>query len=152
MNLDFDEIRKEVSLRHGVLLGRDDPILVTVTINEMVLSRYLELAAKQYDEANRSLTITLQQQVEQSKQTAGKVITDAGDYIAQQVKHSTTIALQEALTTIRQHTTEAQSVARQALTAGDDAHTAKSGAVIAACIAGVAALLSIAALAMVVLS
>ena len=27
--LDFDDIRKEVAIRHNVLLGKDDPILVT---------------------------------------------------------------------------------------------------------------------------
>ena len=73
--IDFDEIRKQVAIKHNVLIGKDDPILVTVTVSDMVLGRYLELVSDQYDEANRALTVSLQQQVEQSKETAGKVIT-----------------------------------------------------------------------------
>ncbi|TWA81538.1 transcriptional activator TraM [Azospirillum brasilense] len=32
-----DEAIKEVALRHGVSLGRNDPVLVVLTINEMML-------------------------------------------------------------------------------------------------------------------
>ena len=86
--IDFDEIKKEVAIRHNVLLTNDDPVLVTVTINELVLDQYLSLVAKRYDDSNKDLCINLQHHIEQSKETAGKIITDASNYVSEQVRQS----------------------------------------------------------------
>ncbi|CAI7629580.1 unnamed protein product [Penicillium palitans] len=145
--IDFDEIRKQVAIKHNVLIGKDDPILVTVTVSDMVLGRYLELVSDQYDEANRALTVSLQQQVEQSKETAGKVITDAANYVRQAV----TAALADAGNDVRRQIANAQAASRDAVASGRDAQAAKTGAYLAAALAGVAALVAVAALVVVLL-
>ena len=94
--IDFNEIKKEVALRHNVLLGNDDPVLVTVTLNELVLKQYLSLMTEKYDEANHSLTISLQQQIEQSKQISGKIITDASNYVSDQVRESIDTSMEQS--------------------------------------------------------
>ncbi len=144
--LDFDDIRKEVAIRHNVLLGKDDPILATVTVNELVLSRYLDLISDQYDEANRTLTLTLQQQVEQSKETAGKIITDAANYVSDQTRQAVIEAVKEASKELRQQVAEVKAASREAVASGRDAQTAKNGAYMATALAGVAALIAVAAL------
>lgn len=142
----FDELRKEVAIRHNVLLGQDDPILVTVTINELVLSRYLEKASAEYADANRTLTVSLQQQVDQSKETAGKVITEAATYVREQVRQAVTAAVNDAGAQLRQSIADVQVASRTSEASSRDAHTAKSGAVIAAVIASGAAIAALAAL------
>ncbi|HCT6165466.1 TPA: conjugal transfer protein TraM [Escherichia coli] len=149
--IDFDEIRKQVAIKHNVLIGKDDPILVTVTVSDMVLGRYLELVSDQYDEANRALTVSLQQQVEQSKETAGKVITDAANYVSEQVRQAVTAALADAGNDVRRQIANAQAASRHAVASGRDAQAAKTGAYLAAALAGVAALVAVAALVVVLL-
>ncbi|EAQ9154352.1 conjugal transfer protein TraM [Pseudomonas aeruginosa] len=144
--LDFDDIRKEVAIRHNVLLGKDDPILVTVTVNELVLGRYLDLISDQYDEANRTLTLTLQQQVEQSKETAGKIITDAANYVSDQTRQAVAEAVKEAGKELRQQVAEVKTASREAVASGRDAQMAKNSAMVAAVLAGVAALIAVVAL------
>lgn len=144
--LDFDDIRKEVAIRHNVLLGKDDPILVTVTVNELVLGRYLDLISDQYDEANRTLTLTLQQQVEQSKETAGRIITDAANYVSDQTRQTVAEAVKEAGKELRQQVAEVRTASREAVASGRDAQVAKNSAMLAAVLAGVAALIAVAAL------
>nr|AGH89383.1 putative conjugal transfer protein TraM [uncultured bacterium] len=149
--IDFDEIRKEVAIRHNVLLGKDDPILVTVTVNDMVLGRYLDLISDQYDEANRTLTLTLQQQVEQSKETAGKIITDAANYVSDQTRQAVTEAVKEAGKELRHQVAEVKAASREAVASGRDAQTAKNSAWLATVLSGVAALVAVAALVVVIL-
>jgi hypothetical protein len=144
--MNFDEIRKEVAIRHNVLLGADDPILVTVTLNELVLEKYLQLLAQQNEDAQRSLAIALQQHVEQSKETAGKVITSSADYVSQQVRQSVAAAIAEAGAQLRQQVAEAQAAGRESVAGVRDAQTAKNGAVIAAIVAGVSAVVAIGSL------
>ncbi|WP_182333658.1 conjugal transfer protein TraM [Stenotrophomonas acidaminiphila] len=142
----FDELRKEVAIRHNVLLGPDDPILVTVTLNELVLADFLEKARNDYTAANRELTVSLQQQVEQAKDTAGKIVTDSANYVREQVRQAMVSAFAEAGLQIRQQVADAQLAGRDAVTSGRDAQVAKNGAYLAAALAGVAALVAVAAL------
>ncbi|WP_174888799.1 conjugal transfer protein TraM [Candidatus Hamiltonella defensa] len=143
--IDFDEIRKEVAIKHSVLLGKDDPILVTVTVSEMVLGRYLDLVSAQYEDANRALAVSLQQQVEQSKETAGKIITDASNYVSEQVRKAVVEALNEVGGDLKRQINNAQTASRDAVTSGRDAQTAKNSAFLAAVVAGAAALIAVAA-------
>ena len=41
--IDFEEIRKAVAIEHNNLLGKDDPILMSVTVHELVLQRYVDI-------------------------------------------------------------------------------------------------------------
>ena len=51
---------------------------------------------EKYDEANHSLTISLQQQIEQSKQISGKIITDASNYVSDQVRESIDTSMEQS--------------------------------------------------------
>jgi len=148
--IDIDEIRKQVAIKHNVILGKDDPILVTVIINEIVLTRYLDLARQRYSDANRELTVALQQQQEQAKEVAGRIITDAADYVSKQVRTAVGEAVKSAITDasgqLRQQIADAQAAGRAAVDSSLDAQTAKSGAMLAAVLAGVAAVVAVAAL------
>lgn len=115
--LDFEEIRKQVAIQHNVLLGKDDPILVTVTVNDMVLSRHLDLLSERCDEAQRLLTVTMQQQVEYSKDIAGRLITEAADYVVTQVREAVDVEFAEAIREIQQQLAETRGLTQIAAVA-----------------------------------
>ncbi|HAN9276646.1 TPA: conjugal transfer protein TraM [Escherichia coli] len=143
---DIDEIRKEVAIKHGVVIGKDDPLFVTVTVHQLILERYLDLISQRYDAANRDLSAAIQEQVEQSKDSAGRIITDASDYVANEVRQAVQSSMQEAAAQIRQQLTETQTLSRQAIAASREAQTAKNGSNIAAILAGAAAVIAVIAL------
>ncbi|MFT0549122.1 conjugal transfer protein TraM [Allopusillimonas ginsengisoli] len=149
--IDFDEIRKEVAVRHNVLLGKDDPILVTVTVNDLVLSHYAELVNQKATENSRELSLALQQQLQQSKEIGGKVITDAADYVAKQAREAVELALRDAGAGIRQQVADSITASREANASSHAALSAKSGAWVAAAVAGAAAVLALFALSVVLL-
>lgn len=144
--LDFDEIRKQVAIKHNVLLGVEDPVLVTVTVSEMVLDRYLDLVSEHYEDATRALAVSMEQQVEQAKGTAGKIITDASNYVSDQIRQAVVAAVNEAGGELRRQITAAQAASKESVASGRDAQTAKNGAFLAAVLASVAAIVSVAAL------
>lgn len=143
--IDFDQIRAEIFKRHGVSLTPDDPILVSVTLNELVLQRYLDMAADHYSRANRELLVGIQQHVEQSKATAGRLITDSADYASKEIKQAVAAASLDAASLLRRQLADAQAITREAASSSRDAQTAKHGALIAAVLAGAAALVALAA-------
>lgn len=144
--IDFDEIRKQVAIKHNVLIGKEDPVLVTVTVSEMVLDRYLDLVSEHYEDATRALTVSMEQQVEQAKGTAAKIITDASTYVSDQLRQAVVAAVNEAGGELRRQIAAAQAASRDSVASGRDAQTAKNGAFLAAVVASVAAIVSVAAL------
>lgn len=136
-----DKIRQQIAMEHGVLLDDNDPILVTVTLNEALLKYYLDLVSEQHERANQALADTLQklldQQTAAAKETAGRVITDAATYVDDRMRTVVTSALSEAEVQLRRQVAEAAANSQSA-------QTAKGGAYGAAILSGIAALVSIA--------
>ncbi len=102
MPVDFDAIRKEIAVKHNVLLTKDDPVLVTVSLNEIVLEHYLELLSETYDDHARALIQSFQahteQSLEQATLTAEKIITQSTEYISDEIKKVVNKSVDEAYT------------------------------------------------------
>lgn len=141
IDIDFDDLRKEVAIKHNVLLGSDDPILVTVTLNEFILSRYLQAAAEQQHQINRELTIALQQHQEQAKDVAGRIITNAAGYVTDEIKQAVKMALVQASAEMEAQKAASQIALSDCRKGSLDAQTAKNGAVMAALLAVAAAII-----------
>lgn len=95
--IDFDRLRQAVFLRHNIALTPDDPVLVTITLNELVLAHYVEILNARNEAHQAALTAALQTQITQSKDTAGRVITEAADYVSDQARKAIATALADAL-------------------------------------------------------
>ena len=97
--IDLDEIRKAIATEHGTWLGENDPVLMQVTINEIILNQYVEMLATQNAEYAKAIetaiNAAIQKGIADSKLTAGRVITEGGDYVAKQVRAAVTEALQK---------------------------------------------------------
>ncbi len=133
----IDSIRAEVARRHNVLLGRDDPIFVTVTVNELVLAHYVDLVATRAEAATDRGVAASAAQVQASKETAGKLISEASGFVADQVRRAARSAADDFSEAIKQRLGSADREAR-------DAHAARSGAMWAAVTAGAFAVIAIA--------
>ncbi len=73
--MDAKQIIAEVGKRHGILLDANDPVLVTVTLNQVVLEEYL-----------RSANAASERQLANAKQVAGELVTRTAGYVADQVR------------------------------------------------------------------
>lgn len=93
--INFDDIRKEIAIEHNLLLEKGDPVLVTVTLNELVIQRYVEILSKQNEAHFKVLEAAQQKGIADAKQTAGRVITEAGDYVSEQVNMAVSAGLKE---------------------------------------------------------
>lgn len=145
--IDFEEIRKQIAIKHNVLLDKDDPILVTITINEIVLSRYLDLVTERYSDASRDLTIALLHQQEESKRIAEKIITEASDYVSNQVRQSVEESIIEASKYLKQ-----QSLGNNIASSNYYAQKAEKKATLATIMAVVSTVVAVIALAVVALN
>ncbi len=63
----LEAIRTEVARRHKVLLGDNDPILVTATLNELLLRGHLDELQKHLERCQDETTSGLQQLLEESQ-------------------------------------------------------------------------------------
>jgi hypothetical protein len=84
--IDHQAIMDAVLKEHKVVLDKDDPIMVTVTINRLILQRYITEVEKILEKSNEKQTLIMKQQLDQSKKAAQEIITKATDYASQQAR------------------------------------------------------------------
>ena len=139
----IEAARMRVAQEHNVLLGKDDPILVSVTLNEFVLGHFIDMAVERIERAQHEVIASSAHQVDAAKETASRLVTDAADFVAREVRRAATEAADEAGARVRRAIAEAESV-------GADAHQAKRGANYAAWIAAGSALVALGSMLVVV--
>jgi membrane protease subunit (stomatin/prohibitin family) len=76
----------EVAQKHGLLLSRDDPVLVSVTLNEQILSQALGQLRGSLEQAKQEIGELSAKQTEAAKTIAEQLITAAAGYIADEVR------------------------------------------------------------------
>jgi|GEM_PF-2993046 len=104
--IDFKEIRKSVAIGHNTLLEPDDPILMSVTVHEEVLQHYVVLLVEQNEALLKKLEEAQQKGIADAKLTAGRVITEGGNYVSEQVNTAVTAALDEGMAQIKRELLE----------------------------------------------
>lgn len=137
--IDFAEIQKELLIRHKIVVGENDPILATVAINEIILSRYLDLISAHNQRYQRELSAAIYAQAELAKEGAKKIaeqiVTAGAEYVANQacltVETSVRKTIEDALDQINAIKGEAQEM-----------KSVRSGAMWAAITAGLCAFVS----------
>jgi hypothetical protein len=76
----------EVARQHNLLLSPDDPLLVTITLNEVILQRIIARQLQAIEAAQDQIAAGSAQQIETARQIAGIVVTGAADYVAGELK------------------------------------------------------------------
>ena len=86
MPIAIERLIGEVAKRHDLLLSRDDPVLVTVTLNELILAEALAQLQASLVEAKQEIAASAAKQIEASKTIAEQLITAAADYAAGEIR------------------------------------------------------------------
>jgi hypothetical protein len=97
-NAEVQELIAAVAKKHKLVLGHDDPVLVTVSLNELLLARYLEKVTAAMNAAEGRIAASAAQHVEAATAIARQIVTGAGDYVAERAK-AAILETQNALAT-----------------------------------------------------
>ena len=140
--IDVERLIGEVARRHTVLLGGDDPIFMTVTLNELIIARALERVQAMVEASQDQISAGTAQQVLASKTLAASLITSAADQVAGQVRAATAEAVGQIQATVADELRAARLAANAAQKARSAARLAAGIAIAAAAIAGTLAAVS----------
>ena len=94
--MDIDALRAAVAKKHNVILGRDDPILLTVFLSEFLLAEMLANVKSIATECRNDSIATVAHQVEVAKRAAATLITQTAGYVAAEVQRQVKSALEES--------------------------------------------------------
>lgn len=77
MSQDIEKVIQDIAKIHNISIGRNDPILILYTINEMLLKRATEAQENQLKAFQEEIQLSMKQLSEESKDKAEKVISAA---------------------------------------------------------------------------
>lgn len=112
--MDVQRLIGEVAKRHNVLLGPSDPILVTLTLNELVLAQYVERLNATLEQAEDRAAAGSAQQIAAARELAGKLVTETGGYVAGQVEEAGRAVQAQLIASLSRQVQAAQEAAQQA--------------------------------------
>jgi hypothetical protein len=135
-HIEIERLIGEVAKRHNALLGRDDPIFMTVTLNELIIARALERVLATVEASQSQIAAGTAQQIIASKTIAASLITSAADHMAGQIRAATTEAVEQIRTAVIMELRDARLAAESAQKAKRVAWWAVGAAIAAAIIAG----------------
>jgi hypothetical protein len=92
---EIDQLIGAVAARHGFLLDRQDPVLATVTLHELVIERMLVRIDKAAEAARLEIGAGAHQQTEAAKAAASHLITRAAEYADEQFRLAARAAADE---------------------------------------------------------
>ncbi len=103
--IDIEEIRKQVAVKHNTVLGENDPLLMLVTMNDLVLEKCIERLNSQNEAHQRGFSAALDEAVEksiaESRKVSGRIITDGANYVTDRCKESIAEAMALAVVAAR---------------------------------------------------
>ena len=95
--MDIETLRAAVVKKHNVILGKDDPIFITVSLHEMLLAEALLNMKSIAVEARNESIAAVAHQVEVAKTAAGKLIPQTAAYAAGEVERQVKAGLVVAM-------------------------------------------------------
>lgn len=84
--LDTEKLRAELAAKHQVVLSANDPIFITLALNEMVLAHHVKRIEELNAAARAEAAADLTRQLETAKTAAADIVTRSAQYIADQVR------------------------------------------------------------------
>jgi hypothetical protein len=109
--VDEDDIRRllgEVAERHGIVLRPDDPIFVTVTLNERILQCYLDRVDCAVAAAEQRLSLLTAEQCAVARESASRIITDAAQHAAEHIREAGAAVQDDLLALVRREVATAR--------------------------------------------
>ncbi|GAB1720382.1 MAG: hypothetical protein NTAFB09_21130 [Nitrosospira sp.] len=94
--IDSDAIRKEIAVRYGFVLDKDDPALVSGMIFDSVLEQAVSTLNAQQESNLKALLAALQKGNEETKRLAAKVVNEGTEYACDQLHAAIKATMQES--------------------------------------------------------
>ena len=141
-HIEIERLIGEVAKRHNALLGRDDPIFMAVTLNELIIARALEQVQAVVEASQDQISVGTVQQIATAKTIAASLITSAADHVTVQVRAATSDAAQQIQLAVAEELRGARLAAKTAQKAGSTAAFAAGVAIAATAIAATLAAVS----------
>jgi hypothetical protein len=83
--IDFAEIRKEIAAEHNLLIGRDDPIVMSVTFNKVIFERYIKLLIETNTEFLAEVTDKQEKRDSDARLRMTRMVSDTGNYLEERM-------------------------------------------------------------------
>jgi hypothetical protein len=96
MAVDIESLRAAVVKKHNVMLSRDDPIFITVHLNDLLLADVLANMKSIATESRNESIAAVSHQVDVAKAAAAKLITQTAQYVTAEVRAQVKAALDES--------------------------------------------------------
>ena len=132
--IEIERLIGEVAKRHNALLGRDDPIFMAVTLNELIIAHALEQVKAAVEASQDQISAGTVQQIATAKTIAASLITSAADHVAAQMRAAAADAAQQIQLAVADELRGARLAAKTAQKAGGTATLAAGIAIAAAAI------------------
>lgn len=101
--VDIDAIKADLFARFDLALSREDPVLVAALFNERVLSAIIEQMAEVLGEAQNEVSAGTVQQLQVAKETAERLVSQAGHFIKQQTDAAFEVATKRLMDKLDTH-------------------------------------------------
>ena len=141
-NRDIERLIGDVAKRHNLLLRPDDPLFITVTLNELLLGRALERIEAAIIASQDQIAAGTAQQIANAKALGERLVTAAAAHAAGQVREAAGEAADRIGTAVAAELRAAREAAHAASAARAGAWWAVTIAIAAAAIAAAIASLS----------
>lgn len=116
--IDADEIRKEIAVRHNIIVDKDDPLIVSAMLTDVLLEHCIKTLNAQNEAHQRAFSMALDQGVQESKKIASRIVTDGADYVSKVCRDEIVAALKEAKQEIRKDSLESKKAIEDAKRSG----------------------------------
>jgi hypothetical protein len=83
---DMKELIGEVAKRHHILLSEDDPVLVTLTLNELILTRSIVEIEAHIQACKEQASVAAAEHIAASKALAEDIVTAGAAYLASELR------------------------------------------------------------------
>jgi tRNA uridine 5-carbamoylmethylation protein Kti12 len=76
----------EVAKRHNVLVDPDDPILIVMTLNEILFADYVQKMQAAVEREQKSAVLATNQTIENAKRLASQIVSGGAAYVSEHVR------------------------------------------------------------------
>jgi hypothetical protein len=106
--MDAQQLIGEVAKRHNVLVDPDDPILIVMTLNEILFTDYVQKMQAAVERENKSAALTTHQTIENAKRLASQLVSGGASYVSEHVRVAGAALRQELERLVREARQSAQ--------------------------------------------
>lgn len=84
--MNVQDLIGEVAKRHNVLVDPQDPIFVTITLNELLLAEHVQKMQASLERAEKAAALASSRHLEVTRRTAADLVADSSRHVSDQMR------------------------------------------------------------------